>query len=498
MKRAINMILALIVSCTIAAPVWADNGLKNAVVKIYTVTNRHDYYQPWQTLGQNWGSGSGCVIGGNRILTNAHVVANQTFIQVRRAGKAKKYSAEVEMVAHECDLAILKVEDHSFFSDVKPIEIGTLPKIRDKVAVYGFPEGGDKLSITEGVVSRVEHHKYTHSKADLLTCQIDAAINSGNSGGPVIQGDKLVGVAFQAMSGEDVENIGYMVPPPVIEHFLADIEDGDYDGIPDLGISWQKMESPDLRKRYNMPAKQTGILVNNIYPKSSAEDLLQIDDIIISIDDKRIENDGTVEFRQGERTVFDYVIQNKHINDTVSIHLLREGKLQRISVMLSGSLTSSKLVSYEQYDVPPTYYIKGGLIFQPLTVNLLKLWGRNWYHRAAKNLLYYYRYGRPTQERKELVVLVNVLADDINVGYHDVEDRVITQVNGKRVSNMKDLIRAFEEHNGEYHEILDESGYRIVLDKDKVDLYEENILKRYNVDSDRSLDLLDTFYARGK
>jgi S1-C subfamily serine protease len=491
------MILAVILSCTIAAPVLADDDLKNAVVKIYTVTNRYDYYQPWQTLGQNWGSGSGCVIKGKRILTNAHVVANQTFIQVRRAGEAKKYTAEVEMVAHECDLAILKVRDASLFSNVKPIDIGTLPKIRDKVAVYGFPEGGDKLSITEGVVSRVEHRNYTHSKANLLTCQIDAAINSGNSGGPVIQENKVVGVAFQAMNGDDAENIGYMVPPPVIEHFLTDIEDSKYDGIPDLGISWQKMENPDLRKRYNMAEKQTGILVNTIYPESSAKDLLHIDDIIISIDGNLIENDGTIEFRKGERTVFDYVVQNKHLNDSVNIHVLRKGTLQKVSVTLSGSLTSSRLVSYEQYDVPPTYYIKAGLIFQPLTVNLLKLWGRKWYHNAAKNLLYYYKHGRPTQKRKELVVLVNVLADDINLGYHDVEDRVITQVNGKRISNMQDLINAFEQHDGDYHEIVDESGYRIVLDKHKVDLHEQHILKRYNVGSDRSADLRDTFYAKG-
>ena len=120
---------------------------------------------------------------------------------MRRAGEAKKYTAEVEVVAHECDLAILKVSDDSFFSGVEPINIGSLAEIRDKVAVYGFPEGGDKLSITEGVVSRVENRRYTHSKAELLACQIDAAINSGNSGGPVMKGDKLVGVAFSLYQG---------------------------------------------------------------------------------------------------------------------------------------------------------------------------------------------------------------------------------------------------------------------------------------------------------
>ncbi|GAH77501.1 unnamed protein product, partial [marine sediment metagenome] len=238
-------------------------------------------------------SGSGCIISGRRILTNAHVVGDHTFIQVRRAGKAKKYTAEVEIVAHECDLAILRVNDNSFFSDVEPVEIGALAEVRDRVAVYGFPEGGDKLSITEGVVSRVEHHRYTHSNAYLLTCQIDAAINPGTSGGPVIKDDEIVGVAFQAGAGE---NIGYMVPIPVINHFLKDIKDGKYDGIPGLGISWQKMENPDIRLKFNMTAEQSGVLVNKIYLGSSARGILKSGDVILSIDGKNVENDGTIEF----------------------------------------------------------------------------------------------------------------------------------------------------------------------------------------------------------
>jgi len=229
MKCSKMIFLVMILSCASTPTAWAERDIKDAVVKIYSVTNKYDYYEPWQKRGQVSRNGSGCIISGKRILTNAHVVANQTFIQVRRAGEARKYTAEVKVVAHECDLAILIVNEDSFFSGVKPIDIGSLAEIRDKVAVYGFPEGGDKLSITEGVVSRVENRKYTHSMAELLACQIDAAINSGNSGGPVIRGDKLVGVAFQSRSGNDAENIGYMVPTPVVDHFLTDIRDGSYD-----------------------------------------------------------------------------------------------------------------------------------------------------------------------------------------------------------------------------------------------------------------------------
>ena len=78
----------------------------------------------------------------------------------------------------------------------------------------GFPIGGERLSITEGVVSRIEMFSYAHSQRCLLGVQIDAAINDGNSGGPVLRGGQLAGIAFQAL--ESGENIGYAIPVPVI------------------------------------------------------------------------------------------------------------------------------------------------------------------------------------------------------------------------------------------------------------------------------------------
>src|SRR4029079_13182777 len=102
-----------------------------------------------------------------------------------KAGEPQKYRARVEFVAHDCELAVLTVDDPEFFQGVKPLKLGELPRQRDKIAAYGFPAGGDDLSITEGTVSRVELTRYTHSDLDLLAVQTNAAITPGNSGGPV-------------------------------------------------------------------------------------------------------------------------------------------------------------------------------------------------------------------------------------------------------------------------------------------------------------------------
>lgn len=457
------------------------------MVKIYTVSSNFNYYNPWQMRSQNSSTGSGSVISGERILTNAHVVSDQTFIQVRKSGEAKKYIARVEWVSHDSDLAILKVDDKKFFQGTEPLEIGELPRIRDKVTVYGFPKGGSVLSITEGVVSRIEHRYYSHSTAYLLACQIDAAINAGNSGGPVIRENKIIGVAFQAYRSGD--NIGYMVPAPVIRHFLTDIEDKRYNGIPELGLEVQAMENQDLRKYYSMSENQSGVLVKEIKYGSSALGIIQKNDIILAIEGYQVENDGTVEFREGERTFFGYLIQSKQINEKVKLRLLRHGKILEKEVTLLHKIHSHNLVPYESYDQPPSYYIYGGLLFMPLSKNLLMEWGNQWYHKAPKHLLNYYYYGNKSRERQEVVLLVKVLADPLNAGYQNWTSMVIDTVNGKKISDLRGLIRAIKSNHSDEHVIIDQENNQLVLDRKKADRFSPEILRKYQISHDRSPDL---------
>lgn len=436
--------------------------------------------------GQNTSHGSGSIISGGRILTNAHVVSDHMFIQVRRAGQAKKYTGKVEIIGHEADLAIVRVEDESFFLGATPLEIGDLPDLKDAVSVYGFPDGGDKLSLTEGIVSRVEHNSYAHSGAYLLACQIDASINSGNSGGPVIKDGKIVGVAFQSLQSVSYNNIGYMVPAPVVKHFLKDIEDDMHHGTPDLGVSMQQMENPDLRKSFRMEKEQTGVLVSRVYPDSPAEGILKRGDVILSVEDVRVENDGTIEFRKGERTFFTYPLQQKQKDDFINLNVLRAGKEESLTIELTQSIDFERLVPHRQYDMPPTYYIIGGLVFEPLTLNYLLEFGGNWRVEAPTELINSYINGEPLDDRRQVLVLVKVLADEINIGYHASQNVVISFVNGKHVSNIKDLVDAFEAHQGTYHVIEDTNGFIITLDAKKAEEANSGILKRFHISADRS------------
>src|SRR5437667_209861 len=108
-----------------------------------------------------------------------------------------------------------------------PVVEPTGQAVEEAVMVYGYPKGGSSLSITKGIVSRIEFAEYNFPVAG-LRIQIDAAINPGNSGGPAVVGDKMIGLAFSHLS--DSKNIGYIIPSEEIDLFLQDIADGHYDG----------------------------------------------------------------------------------------------------------------------------------------------------------------------------------------------------------------------------------------------------------------------------
>ncbi len=460
-------------------------AIDQSVVKVITVVSDPSYDQPWQAGPQSMQSGSGAVIESGLILTNAHVVANETYVQVQRQGDPTKYPAQVVMAGHECDLALLKVADPKFHQNLKPLTFGEMPKLRDKVAAYGYPIGGDKLSITEGVVSRIEMGRYSHCWKSLLLIQIDAAINPGNSGGPVIKDNKIVGIAFQGIGGAD--NVGYMIPPPVIRHFLKDAQDGRYDGFPAVGVEFENLENPQHRAALGMAAGQSGVMVTRVAFNSSAWGALQPGDVVMAIDGQEVANDGTIPFTGGERIMFSYILISKFPGDPVKLDILRAGQEQAVTVTLNDS---APMVSTCEFDIMPTYYIFGGFVFSPLTLNYLESSDpRQWWVTAPVDLRYHLIHDIATPERRQVIVLQYVLADEVNVGYHEVENEVVTGVDGHDVKDMKDLVNRIESSKAEYVEIDTEQGDKYVLSAQEARAANPRIMARYRIPADRSDDL---------
>ena len=452
---------------------------ERAIVKIFTVSNNPDYYQPWQMAGQSSSNGSGCIIKGNLILTNAHVVSNQTFVQVLKSGESKKYVAKVGAIDHECDLALLYVPDKDFYAGVNPIDIGSMPKPGDKVKVLGFPIGGDKLSVTEGVVSRIEIGKYSHSLREFVTIQTDAAINPGNSGGPMFYKDKIAGVAFQGMGKS--QSIGYAIPAVVIKHFLKDLEDGRYGGFPSLGIIWQNLENESYRGKLGLIKKQTGVVVTGVEYGSSGWGVLKEGDVILSVDKVKIENDGTVPYGSGSRIDFSYITDMKYSGQEITLDVIRDKKPVKLKTVMKNY---KPLIPWTEYDKKPDYYIYGGLVFIPMTINYIyKLWDAGGQRPVILDRVLF---EGATPERKEVIVLLQVLADETNKGYHDFSDNILKKVEGKSVKDIRELTEIIESVTDKFIEIEFDDRKKIVLKTSESREASPKILERYGIGSDRS------------
>ncbi|KAF8045638.1 hypothetical protein N665_4582s0002 [Sinapis alba] len=445
----------------------------NSVVKVFTVSSKPRLFQPWQISRQNECSGSGFLISGKKIITNAHVVANYTSVKVKKHGSATKYKAKVRMIGHECDLAILEVHSDEFWEGMNFLELGDVPKLQEEVHLVGYPCGGDSISVTKGVVSRVELREYSHSSTELLTIQIDAAINFGNSGGPVFLGNKVAGVAFEGLFWSD--GIGYMIPTPVVKHFLDGVEEK-HVSFGSMNLSYQTMENAQLRDYFKMSKDMTGILVNEINPLSDAYNFLKKDDVILAIDGVSIGNDSEVPFLNQDTLTFKHLVSMKKPSETALIKVLREGKEYEFNV---GLKPVQPLVPLHNFDKLRSYYIYGGFLFVPLSQPYID--SSYMCECSSKKM--------PKKANEQIVIISQILEDDINAGYASFEDMQVKKVNGIEVDNLKHLCQVIEECSTGYLRLDLESEKVLILNNKLARKATSTILTDLKIPSAMSDDL---------
>ncbi|KAL4367732.1 hypothetical protein GQ457_05G001890 [Hibiscus cannabinus] len=201
-------------------------------------------------------------------------------VKVQRWGDDTKYVAKVLTRAFDCDLALLSVENKQFWKGAKPIPLGHLPHLQDEVTVVGYPISEHSISVTKGIVSRIEVKSYGQGASNLLCIQIDAAINHGNHGGPVFNNHgECIGVAFR------------------------------------------------------------GVLVRRVEPTSSAKNVLKQGDLIVSFDEVPVSFAGTVPFRSNELVGLDHLVSQKFVGDKVALGIIRAGDFMKVEMVLNTQVS---------------------------------------------------------------------------------------------------------------------------------------------------------------
>jgi len=467
LKKLIPLLLLL------STLTYASNLPNEAIVKIFASISSPNYKYPWQTSKISRYKGSGSIIKDNMILTSAHVVSGARFLEVQKENDPKKYIANVKYISHQADLAIVEVEDKTFFKGIKALIFNSNVKPRDEVTVLGYPVGGQTISTTTGVVSRIEYTNYAWSGEYLLAVQVDAAINSGNSGGPAINKDgEIIGVAMMSLT--KASNISYIVPSIIVNTFLEDIKDGVVNGFGDDGTSINYIRNDSVKKYFGLK-NGDGVLVTKV--AYGAENYKE-DDIIIEIDGNTIANDGTIKSQFG-RVYSNLIIHQKQIGDTLDIKVLRDKEI----ISFKQTIKRINPLIKREFNKEPRYLIFGGLAFTPLTKNYVFAISKK---TTSIEMLFYNK--DQTEDFNEAVIwMQDIFPHKINRGYRS-SAYVIETVNNIKVKNFKHFVTLIDNLDTEFVVIKTLEKQKIVLDVKEARESFKELKSIYRLQSDRRVE----------
>jgi len=421
-----------------------SNRVENSVVKIFATLRLPDPFHPWAKQSPREIRGSGVVIEGKRILTNAHMVVYASQVQIQANQSGDKVSATVEAVAPEIDLAVLKLDDETFFDTHAPLpRSAALPAVKDPVLVYGYPTGGTSLSITKGIVSRIEFAPYNYPVSGLRV-QIDAAINPGNSGGPAVAGDQMVGIAFARLNGKAearAEGIGYIIPNEEIEYFLHAVARGGHYRKPVLFDNFQTLENPALRAYLKLDKGVTGVIVTK--PEEDEPDSpLKKWDVITRIGGTPVDDEGMVRLPGKPRLAFRYRVQAIAHDGTVPLTVVRGGHQLEVAAPVR---TVRPMLIPDHPGAYPSYFIFGPLVFSTGSNQFMAAFSRNGSVMTALAAI-----GNPLVTRlgavpafpgEELVVVSSpFFPHRLSRGYSNPEASVVKSINGIPVKYLAHLV----------------------------------------------------------
>ncbi len=429
-----------------------SKSVENTVVKVFSTLRAPDPSKPWNKQSPSDITGSGVVIPGKRILTNAHVILYASEVQIQANQAGDKISAHVESVAPGIDLAVLKLDDEKFFDSHPPLKFRKdLPDAKDAVMVYGYPTGGTSLSITKGIISRIEFTGYNISTPG-LRIQIDAAINPGNSGGPAVVNDEMIGLAFSHLHG--AQNIGYIIPTEEIDLFLRDVADGHYDGKLAMYDDVQTLENPALRSFLHLPPSVEGILVHRPFSTDASYPLKEWD-LITKIGDTPVDDQGMIKVSDNLRLRFAYLIQKLAKQNKVPLTLLRDGKELKIEFPL---MSHRPLVIPDLEGSYPSYFVYGPMVFADATNEFLGSAARERQASGLMGMLTFLgsplitRVGdKPAFEGERLVVVASpFFPHKLAKGYGNPAWQVVKSVNGHPIKNLAHLVEVLRDLKDEF------------------------------------------------
>ena len=486
MRLTLALLIALAPLGTMARSTRDDaqSVMRPSLVELEVARKLFDYQTPWTRTSGNLRK-SALVVSADQVLTTADGLSNLTLMRAQRDGRGKYYEASVVWVDYHANLALVKVEDSSFWKGLKPVELLTKVSPSDEFQVHRWK--GGNMESRKAEFSQVVVRQSKLSLYDFAQFELTTEMTAAGWGEPVMVGNKLAGLLTS-----QARNTATLMPAPFIRHVLDAHKKGSFAGMGFFDFTWQPTENPAIHHRYEFPGEPRGVLVIDGAKLNGQTNVIQRGDIIVQVDGFDIDTQGNYLDPMFGRLLLENLSTRQHFaGDQVPIKIWRHGKWAEVLFRLPKVDYGIRQVPEHQFDQEPEYLILGGLVFQPLTGPYLRRWQDYYNEATAPFRLNYYKNDAPTKDRSGLVVLSNVLPDPYNLGYQDQHSPlVVSQINGRTVSNLKDLAEALRQPKDGYHVIQymkSDNIKRMVVDAEGAAAATKRVLERYGIENDRFL-----------
>ena len=264
--------------------------------------------------------------------------------------------------------------DNSVFDGTVAVPINDSVKGGETIEAWQIEDNGDGVK-TEVEVLRASVGRYFVDRSILLTYEVKGSLQArANSFTlPVFKDGGLVGLL---LSYDSKEQTSAILPATVINKFLADLDDGNYAGFPNIGISYSQMLDGQLRK-FTGVKEDGGVFIRSARKDGSAGKAgVEAGDVLMAINGHAIDSRGNYQHEKFGKINFSHIVRGEaKVGDTLKFDVVRDGEKKSIDVKLARKLPGDYLIDPYMYDRGPKYVIFGGLIFQELTLPYLKSWG---------------------------------------------------------------------------------------------------------------------------
>jgi S1-C subfamily serine protease len=460
----------------------APEVTSKSILRVNSTNQVYDLGSPWQKKPPTGRRGLGVLVGDGSILVTADLVANSNFIELELPANAKKSTATIQHIDYESNLALLRATDPEFLAGMIPLKLAEKISIGDSATVLQFEPNGE-IARTTGRISSISIAPYPLENVGLLVFKISMPLQQrdGSFTLPAVHGGRLVGLLMRYDSRNQTADI---IPMPIISRFLASTTQTDFKGFPRLGVSYSPLRDPQLRRFIGL-TEPGGIYVTKVTPKSSAASAgLREGDVILAVNGRALDQDGNYEDADYGRILFSHITGTlTPAGGKVVLKILRSGKIEEVPVAMKPLDRSSVVSPSFLSDAAPPYFILGGMVFVELSRPYLQEWGAEWTKNAPQRLVNYDAFqDELPADRGKIVVLAQILPTPDTIGYDNIENVVIKELNGRLVKSIADLAEAAKHPVEGFQKIkLEEDPTWLFLDAASIEANRTQLMEHYEL-----------------